>query len=42
MEHHAPAAGVGQPDDDPQPGQVGVVQGGQVQVNLVEVRGDLV
>jgi hypothetical protein len=42
MEHHAPPAGVGQPDEDPQSGQVGVVQVGQVQVHLVEVRGDLV
>ena len=40
VENHAPA-GHGQLDDDPQPGQVDVVQGGQVQVDLVEVRGDL-
>ena len=40
VEYHAPA-GPGQLDDDPQPGQVAVVQGGQVQVNLVEARGDL-
>ena len=40
VENHAPA-GHGQLDDDPQPGQVAVVQGGQVQVDLVEARGDL-
>ena len=40
VENHAPA-GHGQLDDDPQPGQVDVVQGGQVQVDLVQARGDL-
>ena len=41
QEHHAPAPGGRQPDDDPQPGQVAVLQGGQVQVNLVEILDDL-